>query len=277
MRQFEIPTELVEGGNVFKTKSGEPHTRRIQLSEIPETLEFLEKVAGVPTHNMTLGSVGKKSTSGDLDIVVDSKDITKEELSNRLKSWATSQGLDPNEFVQPKGEVHFLTPIKGDPTHGYVQTDFFFHEDPNWMLFSMSSPGDASQHTGAERNQLMSSIAKAQGLKYSWQRGLLRREDDAVISKDPDEIAQKLLGQRFTQTSLDSVESIQQAIKSNQKLRSQLSALIQTLRDPAAVDPRTGEAVMDKKTGLPKQKPPGELRKTNEEADRITQLTGVKG
>ena len=226
---------------------------------------------------MTLGSVGKKATSGDLDIVVDSKDTTKEELSNRLKSWATSQRLDPSEFVQPKGEVHFLTPIKGDPTNGYVQTDFFFHEDPNWMRFSMGSAGDASHYTGAERNQLMSSIAKAQGLKYSWQRGLLRREDDSVISKNPDEIAQKLLGQRFTQMSLDSVESIQQAIKSNQKLRNQLSALIQILRDPTAVDPRTGKAVMDRKTGNPKQKPPGELRKTNEEADRITQLTGVKG
>ena len=275
MKQFELSPQLVfEGGNVFKNADGSPRTTRIPLALISPTLDWLEKITGLPMHGMTLGSVGKKASSGDIDIVIDSKKMSKAQFAQSLQNWVLSQALNPKEYVKPAAEVHLLTPIAGDPKNGYVQTDFFFHDDPAWMKFSMQSPGDASNYTGAERNQLMSSIAKALGMKYSWQRGLLNREDESVISTDPDVIAQKLLGPRFTHDSFQSVESIQRAIKGNRAIHQGLTDLIQTLRSLDKLGP-TGKPTMDVKTGKFKQKSPSEQRKSEEEAARIEQLTGV--
>jgi hypothetical protein len=266
---------VFEGGNVFKLPDGTPRTQRIDLQHIASTIDWLEQITGLDLHNNTLGSVGKKSSSGDLDLVVDSEVMSKQELAQKLASWAQKQGADPKDHVKLGPEVHFLTPIAGDPTLGFVQTDFFVDPDPKWIRFSMQSAGDASKYSGAERNLLLSSIAKAQGLKYSWKNGLVKREDDSLISKDPEEIAQKLLGPKYTSAALESVESIQRAVSQNRPLQAQLRKLIQTLKSPVAVDPKKQQPLIDPKTGEPKAKPPGEHRKTQEEAGRITQLTGV--
>lgn len=266
---------VVEGGNVFKLPDGSPRTQRIALEDIPATIDWLEKVSGLSLHDHTLGSVGKKTSSGDLDFVVDANKTTKAQLAARLAQWAQKQGFDPKDYVRTGAEVHFLTPIRGDSSRGFVQTDFFVEADPAWMRFSMSSPGDSSRYTGAERNQLMSSLAKAQGMKYSWKNGLLNRSDESLISRDPVVIAQKLLGPRATPNSLDSVESMRTLIQRYPKLRRGLQTLITTLNQPEALDAE-GKPVLDRKTGKPKMKPPGEFRKTQEEAQRITALTGVK-
>jgi hypothetical protein len=275
MQLLEISRQpLFEGGNVFKNPDGSPKTQPVKLNLISPTLDWLERVTGLPMHGMTLGSVGKKASSGDIDVVVDSKKISKADFAKKLQLWAEYAGLNPLEYVKPAAEVHLLTPIAGQKENGFVQTDFFFHEDPKWMKFSMHSPGDSSHYSGAERNQLMSSIAKALGLKYSWQRGLLRREDESVISTDPDAIAQQLLGPRFTHTSFNSVESIQRAIKGNKTIEQGLKSLVGSLRSPDTLGP-TGKPVFDVKTGKNKTKPPGEQRKANEEAERILRLAGL--
>jgi hypothetical protein len=54
----------------------------------------------------------------------------------------------------------------------------------------------------------MSSIAKARGLKWSFQNGLMNRETNEVITKDPNEIAKKLLGQTATPKNLQDPEAI---------------------------------------------------------------------
>lgn len=276
MKLYELATQsLLEGGNIFKFSDGSPKTQRIKLEDIPATLDWLETVTGLDMHSNTLGSVGKKASSGDLDIVVDSAKIGKQQLAQKLKTWAQKSGFDPTEFVKAAAEIHFLTPIRGEPSRGYVQTDFFVESDPQWIKFSMSSPGEGSSYSGAERNQLISSLAKAQGLKYSWKNGLVQRHDDTLISKDPDVIAAKVLGPKYTANSLDSVENIQKSIQGNDVLKTHLQKLLQALNGPTLFDPRTGEPVMDPRTGEPKKKPPGEFRKTQEEAARITKLTGV--
>jgi hypothetical protein len=265
---------LSEGGKVFKTPTGQSRTTRIPLRDIPRTLDWLESVTELPMHHMTLGSVGKKASSGDLDIVIDSTKITKSQFADKLKKYAEKHGLDPDQYVKLAAEVHFLTPIGGDSSKGFVQTDFFFHENPQWMKFSMHSAGDASQYSGAERNQLMSSIAKALGMKYSWQRGLLRRDYESVISQDPDVIAQKLLGPRFTAAAFDSVESIQRSIKGNTQIAERLRKLVETLRSTTKLDSR-GKPILDIIRGQNKQKTPSEQRKSNQEAHNIIRLTGV--
>lgn len=262
MRLQELATVLTEGGEVFKTADGRPKTQRIALRQIPGTLKWLAKISGLPTTNMTLGSVGKKTSSGDLDIAVDQNSITKDQLVDILSRWAHDQGLNPKDYVKKSGiSVHFLTPIEGKTSQGYVQTDWMFDPDPEWLKFGMYSAGDSSSYTGADRNLLMSSIAKAQGLKYSWQKGLVNRQDESLISKDPNRIAQRLFGPNFDQDVFLSVEAMQEAIHNNSELKKQLTDLVNQL---SSTTDSSGEPIK-----------PGDLRKNQEEAARIKRLTGL--
>jgi hypothetical protein len=264
MKLHELIThKITEGGQVFKTSEGQPKTQRIHLRDLSKTLSWLAQVTHLPIHDHVLGSVGKKTTHGDIDVVVDAGEITKDELVQRLSAWARSQGADPKDHVRKSGvSVHFLTPIGGDPTNGWVQTDFMFSEKPEWMKFSMHSAGDASAYSGADRNMLMSSLAKAQGLKYSWQKGLLRREDEHMISQDPDQIAQILLGPQEDHQVFNSVEQMQHVIHRNTKLLNQFRELIKKL-----------ESEQDDQGELLK---PGEIRKNQEEAARIKRLLSLE-
>jgi hypothetical protein len=253
MRYFEFRKYIVEGGNVFKDASGQVTTTRINQSDINPTIQWLESITGLPLVDNTLGSVGKKATSGDLDIAVDQKAIGKDELVSKLSQWIASQGEDPKAWVKKSGiSVHFKTPIRGNVQLGFVQTDFMFGDDIEQMKFGLHSAGDASKYSGADRNLLMSSIAKSQGdLKYSWQKGLMNRSTEQVLSTNPDAIASALLGQGATRKDLDSVESIMSTLQTKSPKRIEfLRALVPKLRSP-------------------ENKKPGMIKSDNEEADRI--------
>jgi len=252
MRYFEFKNLVMEGGNIFKDASGQAITTRINQADINPTIQWLENITGLPLVDNTLGSVGKKATSGDLDIAVDQKAIGKDELVAKLSQWVASKGEDPKAWVKKSGiSVHFLTPIDGNVQRGYVQTDFMFGDDIEQMKFGLHSAGDASKYSGADRNLLMSSIAKSQGdLKYSWQRGLMNRSTENILSTNPDVIAATLLGQGATGKDFDSVESIMAALAKTPKRVEFLRALVPKLR-----------STEDKK--------PGVIKADNEEADRI--------
>jgi len=266
MRLTEFPTPLQEGGNIFKTPSGDPLTRKIARSDIEPTLRLLEPALGIPLMDNVLGSAGKKAQSGDIDISVDPEQITKDELMRKLKQWVQHvHGKDGASWVKKSGiSVHFLMPIRNDPKKGYVQLDFMFHQgghaETDWMKFSMYSAGDNSAYSGADRNMLMSSIAKAQGMKYSWQKGLVKREDESLISRDPDQIARKLLGPKYDHTTLLSVETIQEALDEQPDLKHKLLQLAHTLEQTEI----HGETIK-----------PGQLRVNQEEAARIRRLIGA--
>lgn len=208
---------IFEGGNVFKDKTGLPLTQRINQKDIPGTVQWLEQVTGLDLSRdqdtstgypmKWLGSTGKTPSSGDLDLAVDVNEITKPQLKAKLEQFVNSQKQDPRDFVRLTGEaVHFKTPILGDAKNGFVQTDFMFMPDLNWGVFFLSG-GQGSAYKGMFRNVLMSSLAKAQGLKIS-AKGLSSRATDKLISMDPDVAAQYLLGQGKTQADLKNVETI---------------------------------------------------------------------
>ena len=92
---------LLEGGNVFKTLDKQPLTQRIATKDVPATVDFLEKITGLDfTKELDpddkkpvkwLGTTGRKedpdgtfdlNSSGDLDLSVDAREITKEEFEN---------------------------------------------------------------------------------------------------------------------------------------------------------------------------------------------------
>ena len=209
---------LKEGGNVFKDMKGQILTQRINQTDVAPTLAWLDMMLpGLDLQNNTLGSTGKKPTSGDLDLAVDAGQVSKEQLANRLTQWATSHGLKPDEYVKKSGiSVHFKTPIGGNPNSGYVQTDFMFLTNVPFSKFILSAPGD-SNYGGSDRNVLLNSIAKSMGYKLNQNSGIADRATNAIISDDPDKIARLLLNKQSTRDDLHSVETIVAALERDPK------------------------------------------------------------
>ena len=209
---------LKEGGNVFKDMKGQILTQRINQTDVAPTLAWLDMMLpGLDLQNNTLGSTGKKPTSGDLDLAVDAGQVSKEQLANRLTQWATSHGLNPDEYVKKSGiSVHFKTPIGGNPNSGYVQTDFMFLTNVPFSKFILSAPGD-SNYGGSDRNVLLNSIAKSMGYKLNQNSGIADRATNAIISDDPDKIARLLLNKQSTRDDLHSVETIVAALERDPK------------------------------------------------------------
>lgn len=216
--------KLFEGGNVFKDKMGVPQTQRINKADVPATIKWLESVLGMDLHgeddaatgypSRWLGSTGKASTSGDLDIAIDINEASKEAIASKLTQYVQSQGQDPRDFVRKAGEVHFKTPIGGEAANGFVQTDFMFFPNVDWGTFFYSG-GTDSAYKGVNRNVLMSSLAKANGLKVG-ANGMLSRATNEPVrgGTDPDFVAYALLGKR-DRSALKNVETIYQHLASD--------------------------------------------------------------
>ena len=204
---------LLEGGNVFKDAAGNPLTGRINQSDVAATVQWLETLTGLEfPRERWLGSTGRKPTSGDMDMAVDASEISKEQLAAKLTQWAVSHGEDPKAWVKKAGEVHLRTPINGNPQNGYVQTDFMFFPNLDWGQFYYGGSED-SAYKGMNRNVLMSSIAKQQGLKVG-ANGMFSRTTNQLVDggMDADYVAKTLLGKTATRENLKNVESIYAAL-----------------------------------------------------------------
>jgi hypothetical protein len=218
---------IMEGGNVFKNEEDVHKTQRINKADIQPTVAWLESIVGIDLLNNLVGSVGKKVSSGDLDIAVDSNTTSKHTLVQKLYDWVLSHNLDPDDYIKSSRKmVHFMTPIKGDMSNGFVQTDFMLVPNTSWTKFSMHSPGDASKFTGADRNKLMSVFARALGMKYSWNHGLMDRDSNKLISRDPDTIAKYIFGPTFGAGVFHSVEQMLFAYKDNKNLHDRIETLL---------------------------------------------------
>ena len=220
-------TILNEGGNVFKTPEGQAATQRVDQTDVPSTIAWLEQLTNLDLRGEIdtdtgypqrwLGSTGKKSSSGDLDLAIDANEIDPNTLIAHLKSWATSHKLKADEYVKKgSNQVHFKTPINGNPDKGYVQTDFMFMPNMSVGQFFLTASAD-SEYKGQDRNILVNSAAKALGMKLDQRRGILDRTSNQVVASDPDAIAKLILNKSATRKDLRSVESIVQALQNDSK------------------------------------------------------------
>lgn len=146
---------LTEGGNVFVN----PKLRRINLQEIPNTLNWISQQTKLPVDLLktnVLGSTGKTATSGDIDIGVNKQTFPPEKIISNLEKT-----LDKTQFKYNPGldTLHILTPIMGDSKNGYIQTDLMFSTEPNWLKFAFFSPGAKSQYKGVYRTILLLNVA----------------------------------------------------------------------------------------------------------------------
>jgi hypothetical protein len=207
--------KIFEGGNVFKDANGKSLTQRINQTDVKSTLAWLQElVPGLDLQNNTLGSTGIKATSGDLDIAVDSSQVSKEQMVAQLGRWAQSHGFKPEEWISKSGTaVHFKTPINGRPDQGFVQTDFMFLSNVPWSKFVLGAMPADSAYKGRERNVLMNSIAKSMGYKLNQIAGIADRATNKIITDDPDQVAKMLLNKQATKEDLASVETILTALQ----------------------------------------------------------------
>ena len=230
---------LLEGGNVFKTLDKQPLTQRIATKDVPATVDFLEKITGLDfTKELDpddkkpvkwLGTTGRKedpdgtfdlNSSGDLDLSVDAREITKEELIAKLVDWCRSNGVEEEDifnkttkktdgWIKDAGDnVHFRTPISGSQTNGFAQSDFMLTVNPKFQQGSMI--GGRGQYRGEHRHIVLSSIARGRGMKYSPKFGLLHGDTNEPVENGDDwnVIAKQLLGQTATTKDVKSVDGI---------------------------------------------------------------------
>jgi hypothetical protein len=229
---------LLEGGNVFKTKEGEPLTQRINQADVPATIRWVEQVTGLKfPEERQLGSTGRKPTSGDLDLGVDINEITKDQLAAKLTQFVQSQGQDPRDYVRKAGEVHLRTPIAGDPNRGFVQTDFMFFPNLDWGQFYYGGANN-TEYKGMNRAALWSSLAKHHGLKVG-SNGVFSRSTEKLVSQDPDQFAEWVLGRGYNRDNLKSVESVYAALANNPESDAMLRDFRDYLAKQGIKEPQT--------------------------------------
>ena len=229
--------KITEGGNVFKLADGSEATQRINKADVVPTVQWLEGLTGLNLVDNMLGSTGYKETSGDLDLAVDVSKISKDVLVQQL----LKKGIEATDIKKTGDSVHLKTPINGNPENGYVQTDFMFG-DPNFQRFSMTGSPEGSPFKGMHRHVLLASIAKAQGLKWSYKNGLMDRATNEVISKDPSEIAHKLFN--GSAADLASVETILAKIKNLPNYNALVADAKETLGKENVQLPETQQATV---------------------------------
>jgi len=156
--------KLLEGGNAFSDIS------RIAKDDIARSLQPVQKVLGIDLGPSTyLGTTGKKADSGDIDIAVDVTKHDKKDIANKLRA---AYG---KENVRLTGtNVHLKMPVldaTNRETGQYAQLDLMLG-NPAFQAWSMR--GEPGRFKGVHRHIVMSSIARAQGLKWSYLNGLTK-------------------------------------------------------------------------------------------------------
>ena len=138
-----------------------PGVGAIHIDEITPTLQALEKSIGVDLMNNTLGSVGKRQFSGDIDVALQ---IQPEELPafiEELKKNPLVLDIAKTSVIMTKVKIMDFDESKSDgrPRTGFVQVDFM-PGDPGWMKTYYHSPSETeSKYKGVYRNIMIATLA----------------------------------------------------------------------------------------------------------------------
>lgn len=239
-------TILNEGGSM-------PGVGAIHIDEIEPTLDSLEKILGIDLKNNTLGSVGKKEFSGDIDIALEIKPEDIPAFVEKLKDIPEVLDLAKSSVIMTKVKIANYDAnkqVEGKPRTGYVQVDFM-PGDPGWLKTYYHAPHEKdSKYKGVYRNLLLASIVARVNRKdspekiedgrplkserYMWSPtdglikvlrtpvpnkkgdGYTKKNDNQIIDgpyKNPDEIAKVL--KLGNADSLYSYETLRKAIDKN--------------------------------------------------------------
>lgn len=128
---------------------------KINKGDIPATIKYISKISGIPTKDLhPLGSVGKKPTSGDIDLAVDIHKYDKDVIHKKMMDELNNEG----EREAAPNVNSYAVPIQGNK--GKVQVDLMFVTNTDWASFSYFSAAD-SKYKGAIRTILLMSVSAA--------------------------------------------------------------------------------------------------------------------
>jgi len=239
--------------NVLTEGGAMPGVGAIHIDEIEPTLDALQNVLGIDLKNNTLGSVGKKEFSGDIDIALEIKPEDIPAFVEKLKNVPEVLDIAKSSVIMTKVKIADYDPnkkVEGKPRTGYVQVDFM-PGDPGWLKTYYHAPHEKdSKYKGVFRNILISSIAAhldkkeskerlpdgraMQSERYMWSPtdglvrivrtpvpnkkgdGYTKKNDNKIIDgpyKNPDEIAKIL--KLNSADDLYSYESLRNAMNKN--------------------------------------------------------------
>ena len=140
-----------------------PGVGTVHIDEIKPTLEQLEKSLGIDLQNNTLGSVGKKQFSGDIDVALK---IAPEEIPAFIEALNKNplvSDIRKTSVVMTKVKIQNFDKSKvdpeGRPRTGFVQVDFM-PGDPGWLKTYYHTPHeDDSKYKGVYRNIMIATLA----------------------------------------------------------------------------------------------------------------------
>jgi hypothetical protein len=220
------------GGNIFKDKA-----TRISKDRVRPTIEAYKKALGqifpMKAHSLTffepVGSAGKKETSGDLDLAIDSTHIVKSFTESEIGKW----GIDWNDWNDLYTKIHkrsrtathdmckmraLLTLISaklaengfelgGDITAGNIFTCFQQHDengptedfvqidwmvgDIDWLTWSYYSHGEYGLK-GLHRTQFLVALFSEIGYTFNHFCGIKKKGSREWIITSPEDALQLL-------------------------------------------------------------------------------------
>lgn len=146
--------EIVEktGGYAMKDAG----VSRIKKVDIPATIKYVSTLSGIPIKDLhKVGSVGKVSDSGDIDLAVDSTKYNPTEIHNKMILALDGVGT----YNSANKIASYAIPIRGKEGNNKVQVDFMFTPNVEWAKFSYHSEGENSKYKGAIRAILLAAVA----------------------------------------------------------------------------------------------------------------------
>jgi hypothetical protein len=120
----------------------------IHIDDIMPTVCTIENAIGITLHNNLLGSAGKKQISGDIDICINSNDMSIATLEDKLSSLA----------VETARSTILMTKIPVANSDKFVQVDFMVG-DPGWLKWFYHASSTTNVKAGY-RNILLAVYAK---------------------------------------------------------------------------------------------------------------------
>jgi hypothetical protein len=252
---FKTKQILMEGGNVFD------ETAPIKKEHINPTLkEFFKQFGEVfpKAHPhfegvRTLGSVGKKDYSGDIDLALSEdsfKDISDwgldpDRVKERFEAFKKRARTSTDKQLTRRAVIvciaekiltsnnDILVDVKGSgsgtlfcqfpqydeqdkQTDKYVQIDVNVG-DIDWLTFSYHSVVYKGNVKGLHRTQLLIALFAHKGLTFSHNYGVKDKESQKIVATSPKqaiELLNKLYGTNFTSESIGDYFKVMQEIKS---------------------------------------------------------------
>ena len=155
----------------WKIESGAmPDSGVIHITDIKPTLIELEKYLDIDLQNNTVGSAGKRTYSGDIDIAINISTDKVDDFISKLKSIPNVLEVKKTSIIMTTVKIPNWNPVKykGVNGTGYVQIDFMFSSTPEFLKLFYHSPYEQdSKYKGIYRNILLGAIAHFYDIRYS--------------------------------------------------------------------------------------------------------------